>query len=275
MSNALKTTALLAALTGVMLLLGQQLGGTSGMLMMLVVSSLMNLGSWFFSDRIVLATSGAVPVEDPRLAWLVQDVNELSARAGIPAPRVFVVPHEASPNAFATGRDPAHGVVAVTAGLLNNLDRREIRGVLAHEIGHIANRDTLTSAVSATIAGAITFATRMLWFIPLGGRDDEGGNPLAGLAFAILAPLAATVIHLMISRTREYAADRTAAELTGDPEGLASALEGLSRGVMRAPMHEGSQVTHYIVNGFAGGLAGLFSTHPPIEERVARLRAMR
>lgn len=275
MSNTLKTTALLGAMTGLLLLLGQQLGGTSGMLAMLVVSAIMNLASWFFSDRIVLATSGAVPIEDPRLRWLEEDVADLARRAGMPMPRVFLVPHEASPNAFATGRDPAHGVVAVTAGLLNTLDRRQIRGVLAHELGHIRNRDTLTSAVSATLAGAISFLGRMAWWLPIGGDDDEGGNPIGGLVMAILAPLAATVIHLMISRTREYAADRAAAELTGDPEGLAQALERLAFGAARMPMHTGSEQTHYIVHGFAGGLAGLFSTHPPIEERVARLRALR
>lgn len=172
--------------------------------MMLSVSAVMNFGTWWFSDAIVLRTSGAVPITDPRLARLERYVEDFARAAGIPKPRVILVPDEPSPNAFATGRDPAHGVVAVTAGLLHNLDRREVRGVLAHELGHIANRDTLVSAVAATIAGTITFLARMVMGT---GTREEDANPLATLAMALLAPFAALVLRLMVSRTREYAAE--------------------------------------------------------------------
>jgi heat shock protein HtpX len=190
---------------------------------------------------------------------------------------VFLVPNEGSPNAFATGRSPEKGVVAVTAGLLNTLDRREVRGVLAHELGHIANRDTLVSAVAATIAGAISQLAHMLqWAMIFGGgrSDEDRPHPIVSLVIIIVAPLAAGMIHMMISRTREYGADRYAAQLTGDPGALASGLERLAFGGARIPMHTGNESTHYIVNNFAGGLGRLFSTHPPIEERVKRLRAM-
>jgi heat shock protein HtpX len=276
MFNALKTTFLLGSLTGLLMAAGYGLGGAQGMQIMLLVSALMNLGTWFFSDSIVLATSGAVPIEDPRLRWLEDDVADLAQRAGMPKPRVFVVPREMSPNAFATGRSPTRGVVAVTAGLLNTLDRRQIRGVLAHELGHIKNRDTLISAVAATVAGAISNLAHMaMWFGVGGRRDEDRGNPLVGLLIMIVAPLAATMIHLAISRTREYGADATAAQITGDPQGLADALERIAFGGVRHPMETGTPSTHYIANNFAGGMGKLFSTHPPMEERVARLRAMR
>jgi heat shock protein HtpX len=273
MWNTLKTTALLGGLTGMLLFMGGLFGGREGMALMLVVSLLMNLGTWFFSDSIVLRTTGAVPVDPRQLGWLQDDVQELARNAGIPTPRLYVLPHEHSPNAFATGRSPSKGVVAVTAGLLNTLDRREIRGVLAHEIGHIANRDTLVSAVAASIAGVITWLAYSSRFF-LGGRDEDRPNPLVLLLMSLLAPLAAVVVRMAISRTREYGADAHAARISGDPEGLAMALEGLSRGVRRAPMHSDAQAVHFIVNGFSGGLSGLFSTHPPIEERARRLRAM-
>lgn len=270
MWNVVKTTLLLGALTGVLLFMGAALGGRTGLLLMLGVSVVINVGSWFFSDTIVLKTTGARPVPEGELSWLHEDVAELAARAGIPKPRLYITA-DPSPNAFATGRSPSKGVVAVTHGLLQTLDRREIRGVLAHEIGHVANRDTLVSAVAATLAGAITFLAYGLHF--RGGRD--GGHPLLMLVIALLAPLGAALIRMAISRTREFGADRRAAELSGDPEGLALALEGLSRGVQRRPMQEGSaRAVHFIVNGFAGGLGRLFSTHPPIEERARRLRAM-
>lgn len=276
MFNALKTTLLLGSLTGLLMAAGYGLGGAHGMQVMLVVSALMNLGTWFFSDSLVLATSGAVPIEDPRLRWLEDDVADLAQRAGMPKPRVFVVPREMSPNAFATGRSPEKGVVAVTAGLLQTLDRRQIRGVLAHELGHIKNRDTLISAVAATVAGAISNMAHMaMWFGVGGRRDDDRGNPLVALLIMIVAPIAATMIHLAISRTREYGADATAAQITGDPQGLADALERIAYGGERHPMATGTPSTHYIANNFAGGMGKLFSTHPPMEERVARLRAMR
>lgn len=276
MFNALKTTFLLGSLTGLLMAAGYGLGGAQGMQLMLLVSALMNLGTWFFSDTIVLRTSGAVPIEDPRLRWLEDDVADLAQRAGIPKPRVFLVPRELSPNAFATGRSPERGVVAVTAGLLQTLDRRQIRGVLAHELGHIKNRDTLISAVAATVAGAISNLAHMaMWFGMGGRRDEDRGNPLVALLVMLLAPIAATLIHMAISRTREYGADAAAAEITGDPSGLADALERIAYGGARHPMETGTPSTHYIANNFAGGMGKLFSTHPPMEERVARLRAMR
>ncbi|MEM7245321.1 MAG: M48 family metalloprotease, partial [Acidobacteriota bacterium] len=234
-----------------------------------------NFGSWFFSDTIVLKSAGVVPVPEGQLDWLREDLVELSARANMPVPQLYLQPHEASPNAFATGRSPAKGVVAVTAGLLNTLDRREVRGVLAHELGHIKNRDTLVSAVAATIAGAITFLASFARFGAFGRGRQGGSNPLVLLIMSMLAPLAAMVIRMAISRTREYGADRRAAELTGDPEGLALALEGLSRGVTRRPMErQQAQSVHFIVHGFTGGLSKLMSTHPPIPERARRLREM-
>ena len=273
MYNVLKTALLIGALSGVLLFLGATLGGRTGLILMFGVAMVINIGSWFFSDKIVLKTTGAQPVPEGELGWLHEDVEELAARAGIPKPRLYMT-RDPSPNAFATGRSPAKGIVAVTAGLLNTLDRREVRGVLAHEIGHVTNRDTLVSAVAATLASAITFLAYSARFMGR-GRGGRGGNPLVLLLLALLAPLGAGVIRMAISRTREYAADARAADLSGDPEGLASALEGLSRGARRQPLQqEGARAVHFIVNGFAGGLGRLFSTHPPTEERVKRLRAM-
>lgn len=268
----MKTLGLLTGMTFMLMLVGEAFGGSNGMLLMLGVAGLMNFGAFFFSDKIVLRTSGAQPLDDPRLSWLHEDIEELSEKAGIPKPKLYWVPHEASPNAFATGRSPSKGIVAVTAGLINTLDRRQIKGVLAHELGHIKHRDTLTSAVAATMAGAISYAARMM----LWGRSRRG-NPILMIVIAIAAPAAALMLRMMVSRTREYAADKRAAELTGDPEGLALALEGLSGGVKRQPLQTGSDATHYIVNGFSGGgvMSKLFSTHPPIAERAKRLRAMK
>lgn len=271
--NVMKTTVLLATLGGLLIAAGYALGGPTWAVGAFVMAAAMNLGTWWFSDAIVLRTSGAVPISDPRLAWLEDDVAELAQRAGIPMPRVFIVPNERSPNAFATGRSPDRGVVAVTAGLLEVLDRRQIRGVLAHELGHIAHRDTLISAVAATMGAAVSMLGRMaFWF---GGNREEGGNPIVALLMMLLAPLAAMIIQMSISRTREYAADRRAAALTGDPQGLASALATIGGIGARVPMHTGQPSTHYIANTFRGGLANLFSTHPPMEERIRRLQAMR
>jgi len=267
--NALKTTLLLGLLTGFLLLIGEIVGGRSGMTLMLGISALMNLGTWFFADTLVLRSTGAQPVPPGELGWLHEDVAELARKANIPKPRLYWTP-EPSPNAFATGRSPSKGVVAVTQGLLNTLNRREIRGVLAHEIGHIKHRDTLTSAVAATLAGAISYAAYMVMW-----SRDRDIHPLVKMLVFLLAPMAALIIRMAISRTREYSADRRAAELTGDPLGLASALDSLSRGVHRQPMHTAqAQSVHMVVNGFTGGLSGLMSTHPPIEERVRRLREM-
>jgi heat shock protein HtpX len=270
MFNATKTLFLMLAMTFLLLVVGEAMGGSEGMLLMLVFAGVMNLGAFFFSDTIVLRTSGAQPIDDPRLQWLHDDVAELAAKANMPVPRLYWIPHEASPNAFATGRSPRKGVVAVTAGLLNTLDRRQVRGVLAHELGHIKHRDTLTSAIAATLAGAVTIGARMMLY----GRSRRT-NPILLIAVMVGAPMAALVLRMMVSRTREYAADRRAAKLTGDPEGLAQALLGLSARVEQTPMTTGSETTHQIVNGFAGGrLSRFLSTHPPIEKRVERLRKL-
>lgn len=269
--NTLKSVLLLGLLTGLLLAAGAAVAGQRGMLTMLVVSMALNLGAWWFSDSMVLASTGARPLPEQGFEWLHDDVADIAQRAGIPKPRLFVMDRETSPNAFATGRNPERGVVAVTAGLLTQLDRRQIRGVLAHELGHIKNRDTLISSIAATLAGALTYLSYLFMF----GGSRRDTNPLVALLIMIAAPFAALLIRMAISRTREFAADRRAAELTGDPDGLADALLQLSRGVERSPMHDPrAQAVHFIVNGFAGGLAGLFSTHPPIEERVARLRVL-
>lgn len=268
--NALKTTLLLGLLTGFMIAIGGIAGGRGGMLLMLIVSAAMNVGTWFFADTMVIRSTGAKEVPlGGQLDWLHQDLAELAENAGIPKPRLY---HTAdpSPNAFATGRSPSKGVVAVTQGLLNTLDRREIRGVLAHEIGHIANRDTLISAVAATLSGVITWLAYSMMY-----SRGENRNPLLGLAAMLLAPFAATVLRMAISRTREYSADRYAAEISGDPEGLAMALDGLRRGVQRRPMtNQSAMNVHMVVNGFAGSMGEWMSTHPPLEERIARLRTM-
>ncbi|MFT6146446.1 MAG: heat shock protein HtpX [Myxococcota bacterium] len=271
MLNTLKTTALLAFLTSILVAIGYGFGGSAGMIVMLGVSVIINFGTWFFADTIVIKTTGAVPVDRNQLGWLHDEVEDLAQRANMPVPRLYIVPHEQSPNAFATGRSPSRGVVAVTAGLLQTLSRREVRGVLAHELGHIKNRDTLVSAIAATMAGVISFAARITMFS--GGRRNR--NPLLGIVIMIAAPLAAVVLRMMISRTREYGADARAAQITGDPEGLAMALEGLSRGTSRRPMQtQGAQNVHFIVNGFGGRMGRLLSTHPPTEKRVAKLRDM-
>lgn len=273
----LRTTLLLAALTGLLVFVGQLVGGTSGALVFLVLAGAMNFFAYWFSDRVALAMAGARAVteaEDPRLYALVREVASL---ANLPMPRVYVV-NTPTPNAFATGRDPKHAVVAVTTGIRQLLTERELRAVIGHEMGHIKNRDILTSSIVATVAGAIQLIAQVVWFSSLfGGSRDR--NPFLSLAVILIAPLAATLIQLGISRTREYAADKTGAELTHDPEALASALEKLAWGVQRAPM-EPTPVREavaplYIVHPFAGGgLSTLFSTHPPIEERVRRLRRM-
>lgn len=268
--NTLKTTLLLASMTGFLIVMGGLVGGRSGMLLMLVVSAVMNLGTWFFADSMVIRATGAQPVpEGGQLDWLHHDIAELAQRAGIPKPALYITA-DPSPNAFATGRSPSKGVVAVTRGLLQTLERREIRGVLAHEIGHIAHRDTLISAVAATLSGVITWLAYSMMY-----SRDENRSPLVGIAAMLLAPIAATILRMAISRTREYAADKRAAEISGDPEGLAMALEGLARGVHRRPMQNAAASNvHMIVNGFAGGMAELMSTHPPIDERIRRLREM-
>lgn len=280
MSSTFRTAVLLGLLTALVLVMGQVLGGARGLVLAGFVALAMNMGSWWFSDRIVLTMYRARELSPSDAPGLHAMVGELASAAGIPMPRVALVPTQ-TPNAFATGRNPGHAVVAVTEGLLRLLSPDELRGVLAHELGHVRNRDILVQSVAAVLAGAIMMvASWMRWAAIFGGgrRDDEGGgNPLAMILMAILAPVAAMLIQMAISRSREFGADRAGAEISGRPEALASALEKLAEAGRRAPMRMGSEATAhmFIVNPFtAGSLAGLFSTHPPVEERVRRLRAM-
>jgi heat shock protein HtpX len=279
MTNVLRTTVLLAALTALFLVIGGALGGNQGLFIAFVFALLMNFASYWFSDKIVLSMYGAREVilnEAPDLYRLVQ---RLAQRAGIPMPRVYIIPSDA-PNAFATGRNPQHGAVAVTEGILRTLDTDELAGVLAHELGHIRNRDTLIMTVAATLAGAITMLAHMAqWgaIFGFGRRDEEdsgGGGMLSLLFMAILAPIAATLIQLAISRSREFFADSTGAAIAGSPSGLARALEKLHYASQRLPMEANPATAHlFIVSPLTGGsLVNLFSTHPPIEERIRRLR---
>ncbi|HEY7067194.1 MAG TPA: zinc metalloprotease HtpX [Chloroflexota bacterium] len=279
-NNFLKTIVLLTVLTVLLVLAGRLLFGTTGMVYALVLAAVMNLGSYWFSDKIVLATSGAHEVSPEEAPQLYRIVDQVAQMAGVPRPRVYIIDAE-SPNAFATGRDPSHAAVAVTTGIMRILSERELVCVLAHELGHVRNRDTLTMAVVATIAGAITMLANIAqWGLIFGGfgrdRDDEGMNPIAALVMIIVAPLAATLIQLAISRAREFEADATGARISHDPLALASALEKLEAGEAARPLNPAPATAHlYIVNPFGGGgWQGLFMTHPPIPERVARLRAM-
>lgn len=280
--NTLRTTLLLATLTGLLVVVGGAVGGTNGMILFLVLAGAMNFFAYWFSDKFALRMAGAREVQETDEPHLFAMVREVSQFARMPMPRVFVIQNE-SPNAFATGRNPEHAVVAVTTGIRRILTDRELRAVLGHEMGHVKNRDILTSSIVATVAGAISMIAQMLMWSSLlgGGRRDENQNPLVMLGIMLLAPIAASLIQLGISRQREFAADQTGAEVTGDPEGLASALEKLQRGVAMMPMEPTPQQESvsalYIVKPFAGGggMANLFSTHPPLEERIKRLRNMR
>jgi heat shock protein HtpX len=279
-NSFLKTIVLLTALTVLLVLAGGAIGGRQGMVMALIFAAVMNLGSYWFSDKIVLATSGAREVSQAEAPDLYRIVDHVAQMAGVPRPRVYVMDTD-SPNAFATGRDPAHAAVAVTAGIRRLLSDRELEGVLAHELGHVRNRDTLIMAVVATIAGAITMIAHLgQWALIFGGygrgRDDEGVNPFAALLMIIVAPIAATIIQLAISRAREFEADATGARISHDPLALASALEKLAAGEAARPLNPSPATAHlYIVNPFGGGgWQSWFMTHPPIPERVARLRAM-
>ncbi|MDQ3571988.1 MAG: zinc metalloprotease HtpX [Actinomycetota bacterium] len=271
---AFRTTILMATLTGLLVVIGAAIGGPDMALIFLVMAGVMNLGAWFFSDRIALKMSGAKPVTEEQAPGLYQMVRELCTRADLPMPSLHVIPQE-QPNAFATGRNPKKSAVAVTAGIMKRLSEDELRGVVAHELAHIRNRDVLIQSIAATIGGAITYLAYMfMWF----GSDDE--SPLsivASLAMVILAPIAASLIQLAVSRQREYSADATGAEICGNPESLASALLRLEEGAAEIPMQVNQAAEPlYIVKPFAGrGMAAMFSTHPPIEERVRRLRQMR
>jgi heat shock protein HtpX len=269
----LRTTLLLATLTGLFVVIGFAIGGAQTALLFLGIGALFNFGAYWFSDKIALKMSGAKPLSEQEAPRLYQMVRELTTRAGLPMPALYLIP-QAQPNAFATGRSPDRSAVAVTQGILELLSEDELRGVIAHELAHIRNRDVLIQSVAATIGGAITYLAYMLmWF----GGDDESPLGLVGsLAMVILAPLAATIVQLAISRQREYSADATGADICGNPESLASALLRLEEGAKATPMHV-NQASEplYIVKPIRGGFAGLFSTHPPIEERVKRLRQMR
>jgi heat shock protein HtpX len=272
--SRLKTVLLLGALTGLLLFLGNVIGGESGLVLALGLAGVMNVGAWWFSDRIVLAMHHAREVTEADAPRLHAIASELSARAGIPKPRVFIV-QDPSPNAFATGRNPAHGVVAVTTGIMSILDENELRGVLAHELGHIKNRDTLISTVAATMAGAISYLTHILFFFGGGGSsDDRRGNPLASLALLILSPIIAAILQMALSRTREFRADDFGAELAGSGEPLARALLKLERasGRVRPTAMQPEFAPLYIVHPFSTrGLSRVFSTHPSTEDRVRRL----
>ncbi|HKQ54204.1 MAG TPA: zinc metalloprotease HtpX [Pyrinomonadaceae bacterium] len=276
--NTLKTTILLGALTGLFVLAGGWLGGSYGAVVGLMFALVMNFGSYWFSDRIALKLAGAREVSYLQAPELHDTVARVARKFNLPKPRVAVVKADA-PNAFATGRNPEHGVVAVTTGILRLLDRRELEAVLAHELGHIQNRDILVSAVAATIAGAVTMLAQMAqWAMIFGGRDDEdeGGGFLGGLLMMILAPLAATVIQLTISRSREFGADAAGAHTGGDPLALASALEKLEAYSKRIPLNVSPAASHlFIVKPLTGfSFQNLFSSHPPTGERVARLRRL-
>jgi len=274
--NYLKTTLLLGLLTGLILVCGQLLGGQTGLVLALGFAAVLNFGSYWFSDKIVLAVHRAQPASPQQAPRLHAIVDRLVARAGIPKPKLYVLPQPA-PNAFATGRNPDHAAVAVTAGLLELMDDEEIEGVVAHELAHIRNRDILISSIAATIAGAITMlASFARWGAILGGvggRDDRNGGLVGLLAMAILAPIAAIVIQMAISRSREYAADATGAQIAGQPHGLARALEKLDHYGKRVRLETSPSTSHmFIVMPMTGrSMMNLFSTHPPIEERVRRL----
>jgi heat shock protein HtpX len=285
MANTLKTTVLLATLTGLFVLVGGALGGQSGMIIAFVFAIAMNMGAYWFSGDIALRMAGAHQIDRQQAPELYAIVDELASSAGLPLPRIAIMESD-SPNAFATGRNPEHAVVAVTTGIMRILDRDELKGVLGHELGHVRNRDILISSIAATFAGAITMIAQMSqWSMMFGGfgnrSDDENrggaGGLIGSLVLMLLAPIAAALIQMAVSRSREYGADETGARICGDPEALARALAKLERGSAAIPMNVNPAEAHlFIVNPLSGqALAGLFSTHPPIAERIARLRAMR
>ena len=278
MGNQFRTTVLLAVMTALILVIGQILGGQQGMIIALLIAAGMNFFSYWYSDKIVLKMYRAQEVNPTQAPELYEIVQTLSRSAGLPMPKLFVVPSE-TPNAFATGRNPEHAVVAVTQGLLKIMDRDEVTGVLAHELAHVKNRDILIGSIAATMAGAImVLASMARWTAIFGGgarSDEEGGGGVIGLiAMSILAPLAAMIVQMAISRSREYLADSSGSRFAGDSEGLARALEKLGRYSKKLPMHANPSTAHmFIVNPLSGkSLMSLFSTHPPLEERIARLR---
>ena len=281
MGNQIKTTILLAVMTALILWVGQLLGGRQGMIIALIFAAGMNFFSYWYSDKLVLKMYRAREVTRNQAPELYEMVDHLTRQAGLPMPKLYIIPQEA-PNAFATGRNPEHAVVAVTEGLLKIMDRNEVTGVLAHELAHVKNRDILIGSIAATMAGAIMMlATMARWSAIFGGgsNDDEGGGGgfIGLIVMSIIAPMAAMVIQMAISRSREYLADATGAGFAGHPEGLAKALEKLGAYSKRLPMDANPSTAHmFIVNPLSGrSMMRWFSTHPPIEERVARLRGVR
>ena len=274
--NTLKIVFLMTFLTVLLVAVGQATFGSRGAVMALVIAVVLNFFTYFFSDRMVLATTGARLVSEEEAPELYAVVRSLATRANVTMPRVAIIPEEA-PNAFATGRDPQHAVVAATEGILKILDRDELEAVLAHELGHVTGRDILLGAIAATLAGALTHLAQMAMWTGGGRRDDRegGGGGLVGILAIVLAPIAAMIVQAMISRQKEFRADESGAALSGRPLDLASALRKLEAAAQRLPMDGSPANAHlFIVNPFGGGLARLFSTHPPTEERVARLEAM-
>jgi len=283
MSQIFKTALLLGALTALLVVIGGAIGGQQGMVVAFFIALAMNFFSYWFSDKMVLAMYGAQPLDEASAPMVHRIVRRLATHAGMPMPRIYLVPSD-TPNAFATGRNPEHAVVAVTDGILRILDEEELEGVLAHELSHVKNRDTLIMTIAATLAGAITYLAQMAqWAAIFGGgrRSDEeggGGGGLIGmLLMAVLAPFAAMLVQMAISRSREYEADASGARLCHRASGLEHALAKLDAASRQVPLNATPATAHlFIVNPLtSGGLATLFSTHPPIEERIARLRAMR
>ncbi|MBM4326046.1 MAG: zinc metalloprotease HtpX [Deltaproteobacteria bacterium] len=273
--NRLKTVILLAALSGFLVVMGGAIGGKNGALLALVMAGVMNFGSYWFSDKLVLRMYNAQEVTQQEAPDLYNMVQQLTQSAGIPMPKLYIIPDE-SPNAFATGRNPDHAAVAVTEGILRLLTWEELAGVVAHELSHVKNRDILIQTIASAIGAAITYLSYMGMFMGNRSEDDEGPGILSSILMVVLAPIAATIIQLAISRSREYLADETGARICGRPRWLAGALRKLQMGTERAPMNAvPATAPMFIVNPFAGGgMASLFSTHPPIEERIARLEAM-
>lgn len=276
--NFFKTTILMAALTALLVFAGDAIGGRSGAATALVIAGVMNFVTYWFSDKIVLMMYGAKEVSEADAPELYSVTRDLAMRAGLPMPKVYVMEND-TPNAFATGRNPHHAAVAATTGIMNLLTREELSGVIGHELAHVQHRDILIGSIAATIAGAISYLAQMAQWAAMFGssRDDErGGNPIALIVMMIVAPIAAMIIQMAISRSREYAADEGGARITGNPLSLANALRKLERGNAAIPMEANQATAHmFIVSPLSGGsLLRLFSTHPPIEERIKRLEAM-